>query len=176
MNLKKLSKREKLILAAAACAIGLFGLVQLVVVPVFDKRDRMRSTLQAKTVVLQEMRQLQSEYNSVTQRSAQAKARFDRRSSGFTLFSFLDKLAGEAGVKDRITYMKPSKTVQKNNSYKLSRVEMKLEGITLEQLTTYLYGVETSENMVSVSKISVSKKDNKQGLLNAVLLVETVET
>jgi general secretion pathway protein M len=176
VNLKKLSKREKLIVAAAACVIVLFGLVQLVVVPVFDKRDRMRTTLRAKTVELQEMLQLQSEYNSLTQRSAKAKARFDRRSSGFTLFSFLDKLAGEAGVKDRITYMKPSKTVQKSNAYKLSRVEMKLEGITLEQLTTYLYGVETSENMVSVNKISISKKDNKQGLLNAVLLVETVET
>ncbi len=175
MNLKKLSKREKLILAAAACAIGLFGLVQLVVVPFFAKRDRMQAMLQAKSVVLQEMRQLQSEYTSLKQSSERAKARFNRRSRGFTLFSFLDKLAGEAGIKDRITYMKPSKTVQKSNSYKLSRVEMKLEGITLEQLTSYLYGVETSENMAGISKISISKKDNKQGLLNAVLLVETVE-
>ena len=71
--------------------------------------------------------------------------------------------------------MKPTKTVQKNSPYKISRVEMKLEAITLEQLTNYLYGVETSNNMVDIKKISISKKDKTQGLLTAVLQVETVE-
>ena len=52
---------------------------------------------------------------------------------------------------------------------------MKLEAISLEQLTNYLYGVETSHNMVDITKISISKKDKKQGLLTAVLQVETVE-
>jgi general secretion pathway protein M len=91
------------------------------------------------------------------------------------LFSFLDRLAGESGIKDQISYMKPSKTVQKNSPYKISRVEMKLDAITLEQLTNYLHGVETSKNMVDIKKISISKKDKKQGLLTAVLQVETVE-
>jgi general secretion pathway protein M len=71
--------------------------------------------------------------------------------------------------------MKPTKKVQKNSPYKLSRVEMKLDAITLEQLTNYLYRVETSKNMVDIRKISISKKDKKQGLLTAVLQVETVE-
>ena len=52
---------------------------------------------------------------------------------------------------------------------------MKLDDITLEQLTTYLYGVETSKNMVMVKKVSISKKDKKQGLINVVLQVETLE-
>ena len=45
----------------------------------------------------------------------------------------------------------------------------------LEQLTTYLYGVETSKKMVIVKKVSISKKEKKQGLINVVLQVETVE-
>jgi general secretion pathway protein M len=72
--------------------------------------------------------------------------------------------------------MKPSKTVQKNSNYKISRVEMKLDAITLEQLATYLYGVETSKNMVMVKKVSISKKEKQQGFINVVLQVETVET
>ncbi|MBW2337166.1 MAG: hypothetical protein JRF47_10490, partial [Deltaproteobacteria bacterium] len=71
--------------------------------------------------------------------------------------------------------MKPSKKAQKNSPYKISRVEMKLEAISLVQLTNYLYGIETSQNMVDITKISISKKDKKQGLLTAVLQVETVE-
>ena len=71
--------------------------------------------------------------------------------------------------------MKPTKKVEKGSPYKLSRVEMKLDAITLEQLTNYLYKVETSKNMVDIKKISISKKDKKHGLITAVLQVETVE-
>ena len=91
------------------------------------------------------------------------------------MYAFLNRLAAEAEIKDRITNMKPTKKVQKNSPYKLSRVEMKLDAITLEQLTNYLYKIETSKNMVEVKKISISKKDKKQRLINAVLQVETYE-
>ena len=91
------------------------------------------------------------------------------------MYAFLNRLAAEAKIKDRITNMKPTKKVQKNSPYKLSRVEMKLDAITLEQLTNYLYKVETSKNMVDIKKISITKKDKKQGLITAVLQVETVE-
>ena len=71
--------------------------------------------------------------------------------------------------------MKPTRKVEKNSPYKLSRVEMKLEAITLEQLTNYLYGIETSKNKVDIKKISISKKDKKQGLITAILQIETIE-
>jgi general secretion pathway protein M len=52
---------------------------------------------------------------------------------------------------------------------------MKLDNITLEQLAKYLYGVETSKNIVMVKKVSISKQEKKQGLINVILQVETVE-
>ena len=103
------------------------------------------------------------------------QGRVSKRHTGFTLNSFLVQVAGQVGIKDRISSLKPSKTVQKNSNYKISRVEMKLDAITLEQLTAYLHGVETSTNMVLVKKLSVSKKDKKQGLINVIMQVETVE-
>jgi general secretion pathway protein M len=72
--------------------------------------------------------------------------------------------------------MRPTKTEQKNSTFKLSRVEMKLEAVTLEQLATFLHGVESSKNMVSVSKLSITRRDQKEGLLDAILQVETLET
>jgi general secretion pathway protein M len=84
-------------------------------------------------------------------------------------------MAGEAGIRNNISSMKPSTRVQKDSRYKISRVEMKLDAITLKQLANYLHGVETSENMVDIRRISISKKDKKQGLLTAVLQVETVD-
>jgi general secretion pathway protein M len=173
--LKNLNKRERYGIMLAAGVIAIFIFAVFIVEPFFSRSANMKSSLQSKADMLVEMQRLQSDYTALTQQTKISKSRFQGRPKGFTLYSFLDRLAGESGIKDRISSMKPSKTVQKSSPYKISRVEMKLEAITLEQLTTYLYGVETSNNMVTIKKISISKKDKKQGLLTAVLQVETVE-
>jgi general secretion pathway protein M len=174
-TLKKMNKRERYAIMLAVGVIGIFLIVTLVVEPFLSRTDQLKKSLDDKAAVLEQMRQLQSEYGTLTQKAEVSKALFNRRQKGFKLFSFLDQLAGEAGIKDQIIYMKPSTKVDKNSPYKISRVEMKLDAITLKQLTTYLYGVETSKNMVEVNRISISKMDKKQGLLTAVLQVETVE-
>jgi general secretion pathway protein M len=174
-TLKKMNKRERYAIMVAAGVIGIFLIVTFIVEPFLSKTDQLKKSLHDKAVMLEQMRQLQSEYGMLSQKAEVSKALFSRRQKGFKLFSFLDQLAGEAGIKDHISYMKPSTKVEKNSPYKISRVEMKLDAITLKQLTTYLYGVETSKNMVEINRISISKMDKKQGLLTAVLQVETVE-
>ena len=170
-----MNKRERYAIMLAAGVIGIFLIVTLIVEPFLSRTDQLKKSLQDKAVMLEEMRQLQSEYNTLTQKANVSKALFSRRQKGFKLYPFLGQLAVEAGVKDNIIYMKPSTKAQVNSPYKISRVEMKLDAITLKQLTTYLYGVETSKNMVDIKRISISKKDKKQGLLTAVLQVETIE-
>jgi general secretion pathway protein M len=174
-TLKKMNKRERYAIMLAAGVIGIFLIVTFIVEPFLSKTDQLKKSLHDKAVMLEQMRQLQSEYGMLSQKAEVSKALFSRRQKGFKLFSFLDQLAGEAGIKDHISYMKPSTKVEKNSPYKISRVEMKLDAITLKQLTTYLYGVETSKNMVNIKRISISKKDKKQELLTAVLQVETVD-
>jgi general secretion pathway protein M len=171
----KLNKRERYIILLGLGVAVIFLVAQFIVEPILDRSEQKQRLLRTKSVMLDEMRQWQAEYNALTQKANISKSRFRSRQKGFTLFSFMDRLAKQSGVKDRIIYMKPTKKVQKNSSYKLSQVEMKLEAVTLEQLTNYLYGVETSQNMVDIKKISISKKDKKQGLITAVLQVETVE-
>lgn len=171
----KLNKRERYAIMIGVGVFSIFLIVQFIIDPVFSAAEQKKNTLQTKAAMLKQMRQWQAEYDSLTQRANVSQSRFRDREKGFTLFSFLDRLTKEAGIKERLTYMKPSKKAQKNSPYKLSRVEMKLDAITLEQLTNFLYGVETSQNMVDIKKISISKKDKKQGLITAVLQVETME-
>jgi general secretion pathway protein M len=173
--LKKLTKRERYSIYAMSGAVFLFMIIQFVVFPSIDKRKRLRRELQVKTDVLREMITLKSDYGEIEKRTHASSARFASREKGFTLFSFLDRLTGEAGIKEYVTYMKPSTAVQKNSPYKISQVEMKLQGLTLQQLTTYLYMVETSKNMVHVKRFSIVKAGKPEGLIDAVLQVETVE-
>ena len=172
---KKLVRREKYSLYALSGVICLFVVFQFLVFPSLDKRKRLKRTLQAKTDILEKMTALQSEYNTIKKRTELSKSRFAKRDTGFTLFSFLDKLTGKAGIKNHVTYMKPSTSVQKNSPFKISQVEMKLQGLTLQQLTSYLHMVETSKNMVNIKRLSISKTGKIENLIDAVLQVETAE-
>lgn len=175
LNLKKLNRREKYIIYGAGAILGLLVIVQFVIAPFVENKNQMQRSLQTKKSELAEMRRLQAEYQTLKAKLQLSQTSIGKREKGFTLFSFMDQLAGQAGIKDRISYMKPSNTVQKNSNYRLSRVEMKIDGVTLEQLTSYLYSIETSKNMVIVKKLSISKKEKNEGLVNVILQVETVE-
>ncbi len=169
----KLNKREKYYICSAAGFICLFVLIQFVFFPVLDQRERNKRMLQAKTKTLKEIVGLKTEYDSITKRVELSNVRFKKRKKGFTLFSFLDELAGKAGIKGHITYMKPSKVEQKDSPYTISQVEMKLQALTLKQVTDYLYMVETSRNIVLVKRISISKAGKQKEFIDAVLQVET---
>jgi len=175
VNLSKLSRREKIIVTAGGGALILFLLVQGVIAPVFGRTAQLRRAADTKAVMLADMQRMKAEYEGLRSQARQSESRYTQRDKGFTLFSFLDQLAGQAQIKERVSYMRPSKIDQKNSAYKLSRVEMKLEAVTLEQLTQFLYGVETSRNMAAVSKLSITRRDQKEGLLDAILQVDTLE-
>jgi general secretion pathway protein M len=172
----QLNKREKIGIFVAVGVLCVFIFMQFVITPFIEKRDRLSKNIQIKTSDLEEMIRLKSEYDTLKKQSDLSKAQFAKRKRGFTLFSFLDKLAGQAKLKDRITYMKPSSSTQKNSPYKISTVEMKLQGVTLKQLVPYLHMVETSENMVKIKRLSISKAGKEVGFIDAVLQVETLET
>jgi len=173
--LAKLSNREKMAIGIGIGFVAIFVLVQVAVFPFLDARKRLQRRLVSHTINYTEIKQLRLKYLELQSRSDNSKTRFNRRQRGFTLFSFLDKLAGQVGIKERITYMKPSSSKQKDTPYSLSLVEMKLNGITMEQITRFLYRIETSPNMIHVRRLSLNKKEKKEGLLNVILQVETFE-
>lgn len=168
-----LQRREKMAVTAAAIALGVFLLLQIIVFPIVDRGDELRRQIRSKTQALQEMQTLENEYASLSRYSKDMESGIKKRPRTFTLFSFIDKLAGTSGIKGNIVYMKPSTSNLKSSSYTLSTVEIKLNALTMEQLTAFLYGIEDSANMVWIRRLSISRGDNNQNLLNSVLQVET---
>ena len=173
--LLQINKREKIAIWTGAGVVGLFLLLQLIVNPFLESRSRLYRQIDARSLALQEMRNLQSQYGSIQENADDIKASMTARQAGFTLFSFLDNLAGQAGLKDRIAYMKPSTSVQPDIPYRTATVETKLQAITLKQLLNYIYRIETSRNMVRLTRLSVTRTGKQEGTVDAVLLVETFE-
>ncbi|MBT8343069.1 MAG: hypothetical protein HKP58_13530 [Desulfatitalea sp.] len=170
-----LQPREKMIVAAGGGVLVLFIIFQLIIFPIFDRRDAMARKIQDRTQALQQMQQLAAEYTSLTLQSSTSDTKLRLRPKNFTLFSYLDILAGQSGIKQNIGYMKPSKSNLKDSPYNLSMVEMKMTGMTMDQLIKFLHGVETSANMIWIKRISLSREEKNSGLINAILQVETFQ-
>jgi general secretion pathway protein M len=170
----RLAKREKSFVVLAACAIVIFFLFQFFIFPFFDKRERLQRGIKAKRAGLKEMMMLSAEYGAYKKGSQGIKQLLASRQKDFTLFRFLERAAGEAGVKENIKYMKPSAS-KSTGPYKESMVEMKLEAVTLNQLTQYLYRVESPEELITIKRISVKENKKEAGYLDAVLQALTFQ-
>jgi general secretion pathway protein M len=170
----KLAKREKYFISIAAVTISIFLLFEFLIFPFLEKRERIQRGLQAKEEGLREIVMLGAEYQAIKKSSQVIDRLIARRKKGFSLFSFLERAAGEAAVKDHIKYMKHS-TSKGKGLYKESMIEMKLNAITLNQLVGYLYRIESPENVIKIKRISITENKKGPGYVDAVLQVLTFQ-
>ena len=168
----QLAKREKYLIFLAVIVIVLALVIQLGIMPFVEKKEQYSNKVTANQKNLQEMVNLRQEYLVLQQGSDILAQRLAKRPKSFTLFSFLEKAAGEAGVKENIKSMKPSASSTKG-PFKESLVEMKLERITLGQMVGYLKLVESPHMLVSLKRISIQSNKKETQYLDAILQVLT---
>ncbi|WP_419663934.1 hypothetical protein Dvar_41690 [Desulfosarcina variabilis str. Montpellier] len=171
----KLNTREKISVGIAIAAIVIFLFCQFLVFPVLDKNEQLTDRIATREQQLVKIKELQTTYRETSSKAQQTQQLLKTRRQGFTLFSFLETLAGRTGVKSNIAYMKPTTTSQKDSPYRLSMVEMKLQEITMSQLLAYLHGIETARDMIVIRRLSIAKSEQKAGLINTIFQVETLE-
>jgi hypothetical protein len=170
-----LNRREKMAVAAAAAGLVIFCGLQWGILPLLDQSERLSRAIAAKTLVLDELVQLRAQAQALDHQVEASKGQLAQRNPQFSLFSFLDQLTGQIGIKDKIVYMKPSTSPGKDGGPKIALVEMKLQGLTLAQLVDYLHQIETSTNMIRVQWLAITKGDKSEGFIDAVLQAETIE-
>ena len=169
------NKRETLLVASGGVFVLLWLYLQFVYWPLDDTNKRLVRTIFVKESVHQDILELKNEYNQLKSQAEAANAQFKQQDKNFTLFSFLDKLAGQIGIKGNIIYMKPSSSTAKDLPYKLAMVEMKLQGLNLTQLTDYLYGIETSVNQMYIKRLAITQKSPESKSVDVVLQVQTIQ-
>ena len=171
-----MNKREKYSVISACVLLFVMAVYQFGISPFLEKRKLLERQLKAKKSALKEITLLKMEYEKILNNNQNLKSIYSYRDKKFTLFAFLEQLAVKAGVAGSIDYMKPSSARDKVKKIEVSKVEMKLKGIKMSQLMSYLYLVETSKNVMLVRRLSISIDGKHKGTISAVLHVETVKS
>jgi general secretion pathway protein M len=166
----QLTKDQKRNVIAGLALVAGALLIQFAVVPWFEARQRVVGAIAGSEKAIRELASLGAEYGVLRQRSEEIKRVVERRPPGFALFSYLEKRAGDAGVKANIRSMNPLKSVPVE-AYEETTVEMKLDKLTMKQLTDFLYLVESREDLVRIRKMTVGKMKESPEYLTAVFQV-----
>ncbi|CCK79549.1 type II secretion system protein GspM [Desulfobacula toluolica] len=172
----RMNRRERYSVFFACILILAVIVYQFGIAPFTEKKKLFERQLASKKTALVQINRLKSEYESLLNKNNNLKKINSQREKAFTLFAFLEKLAVKAGLDGNIDYMKPSSSLDKASKIELSLVEMKLKSIKLSQLAAYLYLVETSQNIVFVKRLAISRDGRDEGYISAVLHVETIRS
>ncbi len=165
-----LTQKDRRALVVGISALALFLLVQFVLFPLLDKRKRLNRGISIRQKGLIEMQEMQSRYKQLSLQSNTLEQRVSKRSGEFGLFSFLEKMAAEAEVKENIAYMKPSDATG-DGVLQQSMVEMKLKAINLKQLVALLERIESPEKIVELKRISIQENKKQEGSLDVIMQV-----
>jgi type II secretory pathway component PulM len=165
-----LTKKDRRALMIGVAVLVFFLLIQFVFFPLLDKRNRLERGIQKRQEALVELREMQSRYNQLSLKNNSLKQQLARRPEDFSLFSFLEKMAAAAEVKENIVYMKPSDAVGEDSLLQVM-VEMKLKAVSLTQLVVFLERIESPAELVELKRISIQENKKQEGSLDVIMQV-----
>jgi general secretion pathway protein M len=169
----RLEQREKGIIFLGIFILVCFVVLQFGVGPYLDSSRKLDRALANRHSDIAELKLLQQDYRELQAEAGGIKEKINTRDPGFSLFSFLDGQASAAEVKDYISYMKPSTAETRESELLKSVVELKLQEISLSKLVTFLEGIESSENVISIQRMSIQENSQNEGLLDVILQIVT---
>lgn len=169
-----LGAREKLyILAGAGIAIVIL-LVQFAILPFWEERERVARAVEAQEKILKEMNTQLAEYRLLRRDMDTLQRAVASRPPSFTLYSFVERKAREAGVRGNIKAINPSRGMSAG-TFEETIADVSLERITTRQLVQFLYHADSPRDAVRIRKLTVRKSMESPEYLTATVQLATYQ-
>lgn len=168
------SRDQKFILIGLIFLTGILGYT-LVLEPMLEKNALINRKIDKKEKDLSDLLALRSSVVQDRGGMDRIKQVVEQRGQGFSMFAYLEQLATKAEMKERIIYIKPQRETPVG-TFKESIAEIKLDNASLEELTRFLYQIETSQDLLYVRnlKMKVGRRPQDDAGLEVTLSVGTL--
>jgi general secretion pathway protein M len=169
-----LGAREKLyILVGAGIAIVIL-LVQFAILPFWEERERVARGVEAQEKILKEMNTQLAEYRLLRRDMDTLQKAVASRPPNFTLYSFVERKAREAGVRGNVKAINPSRGISAG-TFEETIADVSLERITTRQLVQFLYHADSPRDAVRIRKLTVRKSMESPEYLTATVQLATYQ-
>jgi general secretion pathway protein M len=161
--------RERLFLGGAGAVFVVFLIFKFAIDPLIKHSADLDRQIVAARRQLVELRTMQQEYQRqktvVDTINSQLK-----KQQNVAIFSRLEEFAGQTGIRNKILYMKPTVSTP-SEVYNEESVEVKMEGVTLEQLVRYLHHIENSPQLLKIKRLEIKPRFDNRQILTATFRV-----
>jgi type II secretory pathway component PulM len=165
-----LDAKQRYIVGGGVAFVLIALLLEFAVFPMWDASAKMKKTIASNSKKLDEMTKLDAEFDIQDAKISQIKRAIASRRADFTLFSYLEKKAITAKVRGSIKQMNSIRGAQ-SASFEEMLIDLKLEKITIKQLTDFLYHVESPAEMIKIKRITINKMKESPEYISAQLLI-----
>lgn len=157
---QRLSARERM-LTGSALAVGvILGFYTLVWEPLAEQRAQAERRILARQQDLVDIQDMRIQYMDLLTKLEVSRSIIDSKNidASFSLFPHIEATVSSVlGGRDKIRSMSP-KTKPINDFYREEAVELKLEGIALDQLVDMMVRIEKSKEPLRVTRLQVKKR------------------
>jgi len=155
---QRLSPRERLLVGLAGGALLVIALYTLLWEPLEEGRLALARRIAVKNAELQEMQHMREVYLDLLNQFELRQKIIDKADPKFSLFPHIEATVGQVVGREKITSMNPQNKELGGGAYREESVEIKLTGITLEQLTDLMYKIEKSPQPLRFTRMQVKKR------------------
>lgn len=170
----KLDAKQQKLVAGAAIFVVIALIMEIAVFPFWEAKKKLAKAINTNQKKLVEISELAAEFKEMEVKTAAIKRAAMTHGGNFTLFSYLEKKATQANVRGRIKYMNSSRGTQ-TASFEESLIDMKLDKITVKQLTDFLYFAESPADLIRIKKITISKMKESPEYLSAQIQISSFQ-
>lgn len=157
---QRMSSRERNLMGAAVAVAVILGFYTLVWEPLTEDRARAERMIRGRQQDLVDIKELRLEYMDLLNRLEVSRNIIDPKNldGDFSLFPHIEStVSAVLGGRDQIRSMNP-KTKAINDAFREEAVELKLDGISLDQLVEMLVRIEKGKEPLRVSRLQIKKR------------------
>jgi general secretion pathway protein M len=169
-----LGAREKLCILAGAGIVIVILLVQFAILPFWEEKERVARAVETQEKILKEMNTQLAEYHLLRRDMDTLQRAVASRPPNFTLYSFVERKAREAGVRGNIKAINPSRGMSAG-TFEETMADVSLEKITTRQLVQFLYHADSPRDAVRIRKLTVRKSMESPEYLTATVQLATYQ-
>ncbi len=151
---------RQLVLGAALAAALLLAVVQWIVLPVAGYRESLARNIAQAEQSLTRVAALAEDGAALAAKGRKAGPQGRQPQAGQTLFALLESLAAKGQLRQNIEFIRPS-VRQDSGGARQDVVEMRLNGVGLDQLVSYLEAVRASGRGVLVERLNLRSHDKR---------------
>lgn len=155
---QRLSSRERLLVGLAGGALLVIGLWTLLWEPLQEGQVQLARRIQTRQRDLIEMQHMRESYLDLLNQFDLRQRIIEKADPAFSLFPHIEATVGQVVGREKISSMNPQNKDLAGGTYREESVELKLNAVTLEQLTDLVYKIEKSPQPLRVTRLQVKKR------------------